>query len=105
VIGQDRSARVPRPDADLVVERLRALVPHLHEPFEAELCLTGEVRIGRPLSQLLGERLDAVEHERHHVAGCLDELEVVAGVPPSAGGIHGCAEGCQVAFEIPVGID
>src|SRR5207245_9489170 len=51
-----------------------------------------------------GEVPDAGQQYVHRVAGGLDELQVVARVPPSAGGVDGRAERRQVALEVTAAV-
>ena len=91
MIAVDAERRAPVADADLVEQRLAAVVPHLQEPLEPVPGLAREV--GYPA---LPQQRRVVPHgEEHHglgVARGLDELEIVPRVEPAAGHVDGGRE-------------
>ncbi len=89
--------------AHLVVERLGVLVPHPLQEVQAELGLAGEVRAGSG-AHLARERRDALQQDGLGVTGRLDEVQVVARVPPAAGGVdpHPRRVLGQAALEVAV---
>ena len=109
VVGEVVAVRLAR--AHLVVERAGALVPHPPQEVQAEFDLAGEVRARGPRADfpahLPGERRDALEQDRLGVAGRLDEVQVVPGVEPAAGGVdpHPGRVFGQAALEVAVVID
>jgi hypothetical protein len=74
-------------NANLIVESFRIVVPHFLQPVETEFCLGGEVRRVGTGSHLVWKVAHARSHKRHGVAMGLDELQVVASIPPTAGSI------------------
>ena len=103
VVAHDRVVAVP--DADLVVERARPVVPHPQEPAGAELRLGVEVRPAGASAHLRGKVADAHEQDGVGVGRRVDELQVVAGVPPAAGRVDPHAERREVALERAVAVD
>ena len=104
VVVADRVV-IPRADAHLVVEGARAVVPHPQQPLgpEAHLARRSSRRPRRRPSAR--EVADAGRQDRLGVAGRVQELEVVAGVPPAARRVDALAQRCQVSLEDPVAID
>ncbi len=92
-------------DADLVVERLRLVVPHAQQPVGTEPRLGREVGRARSGAHLSREVTHTAEQHRLRVAGRVDELEIVARVPPAARRVAAHAESLQVAAEDAVGVD
>ncbi len=102
--------------SDLEVQRPGPLVPHPLQEVQAELGLGGEADPLGPAAGRLaavpmpaaakhsGERRDPLQHHADRVAGRLDELEVVAGVEPAAGGVDPHPGGvlAQAAAEVAV---
>jgi hypothetical protein len=80
VVAHDRVVAVS--DPDLVVEGARAVVPHAQEPARAEPGLGAEVRRLGPGAHLIREVAHAQEQHGVGVGGRVQELEVVARVPP-----------------------
>ena len=85
VVADDRAVALA--DADLQVQRLGAVVPHVLEPVDAERRLSGVVRCGRPGAELVREIADVGLHHADDVADRLRELQVVTGIPPAAGSV------------------
>ena len=104
VVVADRVV-VPRADAHLVVEGARAVVPHPQQPLGPEAHLAREVPGARAGAHPPGEVAHAGRQDRLGVAGRVQELEVVAGVPPAARRVDALAQRCQVALEDPVAVD
>jgi hypothetical protein len=80
-------------DADLRVERPAPAVPHLVQPGEPVPGLGRQGAVaapGRPLGR---------QQQRGGVAGCLGELQVVAGVEPAALDVHRAALLRQAAHQ------
>jgi hypothetical protein len=98
VVVADRLG-VSGPDANLVVEGPARVVPHSQEPVGPELRLGGEVRRGRAGTHLGGEVAHSREQQRGGVAQGLLALDVVAGVPPSSGGVDPDPQRGEVAGE------
>src|SRR5207245_5347688 len=73
--------------------------PHFLQPIETELRLISESRSGRSRSHLVRKVPNADQQERYSVTMGLDELQVVARVPPSSGGIDHRPSGGEVAGE------
>ena len=71
----------------LIVEGLRAVGPHFLQPVEAKLRFGGEVRRARTRAHLAGKVAHAHQHHGYGVGVGLDELHVIARVPPAAGGV------------------
>src|SRR5439155_7469342 len=96
-------ARLPVPvaDAHLVIEGPRRVVPHPHEPVDAEPRLGGEVRSSGAGPELARELAHAREQDVLGVAARLNELQVVPRIPPPTRGVDARADGREVAVETP----
>ena len=90
---------VPLPDAHLVVQGLRGVVPHPQQPVRTELGLRGEVRRGGTRTHLVREVTDAREQHVDRVARGLHELQVVPRVPPPSGRVDPHTERREIARE------
>src|SRR6267154_75136 len=73
-----------RANAHLVIECLATVGPHLLQPVQAEASFGSEIRSARSGAHLPGKVANADQHQRDNVTVRLDELQVVAGIPPSA---------------------
>ncbi len=103
VVSGDRV--VAGADPDLVVERAGRVAPHPLQPVDAEPALALEVRAWGAAAQQVREPARAGEQHVDGVARRLDELQVVARVPPASGGVDAPAERVEVALEVAVRVD
>ena len=75
---------IPFADSHLVIESGTGVVPHLQEPVHPKPNLNGEIRVCGSGAHLIGEIANPSGHQSDSVAGGLDELQIVACVPPAA---------------------
>ena len=99
VVSGDRV--VAGADPDLVVERAGRVAPHALQPVDAEPSLALEVRAGGAAAQQVREPARAGEQHVDGVARRLDELQVVARVPPASGGVDAPAERVRSPLKLP----
>ena len=89
-------------DANLVVKRLRRVVPHFLQPVDPEFRLAGKVRRARSPSHLFWKVAHANQHQCGHVAFRLHKFQIVARVPPSTFSIDSRARRHEAADNVVV---
>src|SRR5579864_2050337 len=88
-------------DRDLIVQSFGIIRPHFLQPVQTEPGFIGEIRCGGTRAHLCRKVSDTSEHHAYRIGVSLDELHVIAGIPPASRGIDGCAgrgQGSGVVF-------
>jgi hypothetical protein len=73
--------------------------------MQTERCLARKVRRARGSAHLFGKVADTDKHESDGVAVSLNKFQVVSGVPPAAGSIHGGARGHEITDDQIVAVE